>query len=246
MYGLTGTERTEVKDASEGIHKLSANIKALEDAAADFVAIVNNVKAVDAMTKFNVNIDTNSLDGRSYISRLAYTKFTKSTKEGATQWEGTYTYVKTEDATSTESYAVKEASTDGAAFTALKAEAMTKKALLESAVAAYDAFVGTHIEYVAASNNDYDNGVAYYTVTEYVPYAAFDAAAKDYASFDLYNVKCAILNTVTGSSVEIANFRNVVLNATSISAIENYISMYKSMGAVTIADNFVAANSIAK
>lgn len=246
MYGLQGAERTEVKDASEGIHKLRKNIVDLEGLAAKFVAIVKNVKAVDANSKFAVSLTSNSLDGKTYTSRLAYTKFTKSTKDGATQWEGTYTYVKSGDATGTESLAVKDAASDTAAYNALKSSAMTKKALLAAAVAAYDAFVKAHIEYIPAENNDYENGIAYYAVTEYVPYAEFDTAAKDYAAYDLYNVKCAILNTVAAGNVNNDNFRTAVLDADSISAIENYIGMYKSMGTLTISDSFVAQNSIAK
>ena len=254
MYTLNGEARTEVSEATTGIHNLRADIVDLEATAAKFATIVKNVKAVDAYNKFAITYTesklTHSLDNLAHTNRLALTKFTKSTKDGADALDGTYSYVKSGDATDASgSKSVKDASEVSQAVTQLSG-AMRKSVLLDKALEAYNAFA--HNEYVPATNNDYDNGEIYYTVVENVPYAAFDTAAKDYAAYDLYYVKCKVIDVVKGNkdvdelNANEATFIRFVVDADSISALDNYISMYNSMGAINIANNFVADNSIAK
>lgn len=225
---FTIAEYANFNYATEMIHTLKAEIDALTKEANNFVTVLNNIKAVNAYSRFTVSLTNNTLDGETRLNRLAITRFTKSTAESTTQWDGTYTYV-TANGISKNVIAIESSISDSAAATQLDL-AITKRDLLKKAVEYYNAFANVHVEYIPDANNNYnDVSTDYYQITDYVPYAVVESSLNDFAPFELLAVKGRLLSIVSGSNSYQAAFREKIVSAESIEIIEKCIITYLSV-----------------
>jgi len=225
---------SEVRDAIVLVRELDAEIGALEAQAANFVAVVKNVKAVDAATAFTVNLDTNRLNtsgnggvASNSVQLYAWTKFTAATNDAARDNDGTYTIINKTSPWKTESYKT-DCYDDQIGNVGLAANAWTKVDLLKEVQKMYTDFYFANVEYVADAKNNYeDDKDDYYQAPEYVAYAAVTTAVADYAKYDLASVKGYILSVYnTDSSAEIRSLRKQINAATTMEDVESILYAY--------------------
>lgn len=222
---------SEVRAAIALVRELDLQVGQLQDMAANFVATIKNVKAVDAATAFTVNLDTNRLWGAGVASNSvhlqAWTKFTAATNEAARDNDGTYTIVDTASPWKTVSY--KTDCYDGAAGNDdLKANSWSKKDLLMKVQEMYSDFYFANVEYVADAKNNYeDDKTDYYQSPEYVAYADVTTAVADYTKYDLASVKGYVLNTYNAdTNAQIRSLRKQINAATTLEEVESILYAY--------------------
>jgi hypothetical protein len=214
-----------VRESIELVRELDLQLGAIEVAAANFIATVENVKKVDAATAFTVNLEYNRLniDGNS-VHFYSWTKFTAATNDNAQDNDGTYTLINKNEPWKTYSYKTN-CNDSRLGNDDIANEAMPKAELLNSVVTQYNNFVGMNVEYLADAKNDYtDDKTDYYQLAEYVPYAAFDKAVADYAKYDLIAAKGWLLTNYKSDSVaEIRSLRKQINSATTLADLESVL-----------------------
>ncbi len=247
-----GSETSDIQAAINTINELSAQITTLQNLADKFVNTVNNVVAADKYSAFIVSRNANGsyvnvfkapysgISNADVIKYYAITKFAASSASEKSAYDGTYTYA---TGSSTATVVVNIDNTQGSSGTQLAAQltsVTTKKALLDLAVSAYDAYVAANLEVVADAANNYAEGDVYYAVKGVEENAAVKTAAETYAKYDLLYAKGTILNMFNGNTAPAAvSLMEHAVQATTFAQLINAINNYNS---IVAADARVAAS----
>ena len=222
------------------LRDLNYKFKTLTDAANAFVNAVKLVGDVNTYNSISATASKNKLSGDGDVDKFAITKFvnSESTTDNAGV-NGTWTYVllSTNGALTTDTYVDKVSDKTTGVAGNLPETAYTKAELLKKVVEFYNAFEDANIEYVAASNNDYDDAetLNFYANKGYEAYKAVDDAKATYEKYDLIAAKGACLIAAAAAATAdiddaTTTFKGHIAAATTLAALDNAIANYISVG----------------
>ncbi len=230
-------------DSTDGVGAVLETLRKLNDKFTTLVTLANNftgaVKLVGDVDSYN-SITATKLDGAisNNIDRWAITAFKNSdntSDHSNINGDWKYVVLSSNGNLTTDTYKdINSTSTAGVAanFNSNISSAYTKEELLKAVVAYYVAFEAANIEYVAASNNDYDDDETFnfYANKGYDAYKAVDDAKATYEKYDLIAAKGACLIAATGTDDATTTFKGHVTSATTLAALDNAIANYISVG----------------
>ena len=245
---VTVKDPKKIDEATKLVRKLANQINDLEVLAYQFTEAVKNVKAVDGVNAFVVNLDRNDLyrNNASNTRYFAFTKFTKSTHDNALDNDGTYVGVKFDAPWNTDTFYTKVSDTntgnsDLKDWVDTKSMA-DKENLLTATAKAYNDFVKANVKYVADMTNNYsDTKDDYYQVAEFEEYAAVTTALADYAKYDLLSVKGYLLKTIDSKYDELQKQQAQEKDAAKLAMLQEQMDAWKYLmtqvaGATTIGE----------